>query len=307
MSLRSVGLTEYEEHTYRALLKDPSREISGEPDAVHAALTRLVELELVRRDGDGRMVAVDPDVGIPRLIRRRMREANAELRRISSAWETLHTLTEGRGAAADQIERIDEGVGERIWCLAQDAREVLAVHLHQRRLQVHVGMLPQYLKRLGEGVEWRTIIPRESLMNPELVEYYRRLHSAGDRHRVTDERVQQMIILDRATAFVPTVPNIPASGALMIRQPGAVATLVDLFERVWRHATDLEPDGASRLTALERQVLYLLSSTDKDETAARKMRVGLRTYRRHVAQLLVRLGASNRFQAAILAKERGWL
>jgi DNA-binding NarL/FixJ family response regulator len=37
------------------------------------------------------------------------------------------------------------------------------------------------------------------------------------------------------------------------------------------------------------------------------MGVSLRTYRRYVAELLARLGAANRFQAAIVAKQRGWI
>jgi hypothetical protein len=85
------------------------------------------------------------------------------------------------------------------------------------------------------------------------------------------------------------VPNAHRSGALVIRQPGAVATLVDLFERVWGHATDL------------------LATAVKDEISARQMGVSLRTYRRYVAELLARLGAANRFQAAIVAKQRGWI
>lgn len=35
--------------------------------------------------------------------------------------------------------------------------------------------------------------------------------------------------------------------------------------------------------------------------------VSLRKYRAHVADLMSRLGAATRFQAGMLAKERGWL
>lgn len=66
-----------------------------------------------------------------------------------------------------------------------------------------------------------------------------------------------MVIIDRSVAFVPTAVNVDgAAGAYMIRQPGVVTTLVDLFEQTWA---------------------------------------------------LVRLGAANRFQAAVLAKEHGWI
>jgi DNA-binding NarL/FixJ family response regulator len=93
----------------------------------------------------------------------------------------------------------------------------------------------------------------------------------------------------------------------VIRQPGAVATLVDLFERVWGHATDLEPSEQDPLSEREQQVLDVLATAVKDEISARQMGVSLRTYRRYVAELLARLGAANRFQAAIVAKQRGWI
>ncbi|TMR93588.1 hypothetical protein [Nonomuraea basaltis] len=117
MSLSSIGLTEFEGYTCRPLLNDPDGEVHGDPDVVEVALARLMQLELIHRDEDGRVVTVDPEVGIARLIRRRFSEANAELRRISRAWEALHTLTDGGGAgSADGVERIDGGgrVNERI-------------------------------------------------------------------------------------------------------------------------------------------------------------------------------------------------
>lgn len=308
MSLSSLGLTALDEAVYRALLRGDGAP-AGDPGATRESLARLVHLELVRMDADGRAVAIEPGHAISRLIRRRLLETSAEQRRISTAWETLHLLTaEGHsGDASLGVRRIDgvEQVNEQLRSMAADACEAMTIHSVRR--EVVPQRLPSFLKRLAEGVRWRTIVPRENLSRPNVIEYSLALHRAGDRHRVIDEPAQQMVILDRAVAFVPTVPNASGSGALMIRQPGAVATMVDLFERVWAHATDLEPDQAPALTPRERQVLHLLSSAGKDEVAAREMGVSLRTYRRHVAELLDRLGAANRFQAALFAKQQGWI
>lgn len=306
MSLSSLGLTGFEERVYRVLLRGGDPEAVGGPDDVRAAVTRLVELGLARTEGD-EVRPVAAEVGVARLIRRRMREANAELRRISQAWEVVPALATEQRGAYDAVERIEspEQVEQRIWSLALDAHEVMAVHHLQR--QVHTTALPRYLRRLGEGVRWRTILPRARLRDPATAEYYALLHRSGDRHRVTDEAVQQMVILDRAVAFVPIEPDTHGSGALVLRQAGAVATLVDLFERVWAHAEDLEPGESARLTERERRVLRLLATAVKDETSAREMGVSLRTYRRYVAELLARLGAANRVQAAVIAKQRGWV
>lgn len=308
MSLSSLGLTALDETVYRALLRG-GEATAGGPDLVGAALERLVALELVRLDPDGRPVAVDPEIGISRLIRRRLLETSAEQRRIADAWKTLIMLSTQHGGPdrTVTIERIDgiDQISERIWSLALDAQEVLAVQ--SDRWRPRPDMLPAYLHRLGEGVRRRTIVSRKSLVDPALVEYCRTLHRAGDHHRLVEDAGQPMVIVDRSVAFVPTTPDCGAQSALMISQTGAVATMADLFERVWTHAADLEPHPASSLTPRERQVLHLLSSVDKDEIAAREMGVSLRTYRRHVAELFDRLGAANRFQAALLARQQGWI
>ncbi len=49
-----------------------------------------------------------------------------------------------------------------------------------------------------------------------------------------------------------------------------------------------------------------LTPATKDESGARDLGISVRTYRKHVASLMPRLQATNRFQAALLARERGW-
>ncbi len=57
----------------------------------------------------------------------------------------------------------------------------------------------------------------------------------------------------------------------------------------------------------ERLLLRLLSLGAKDEAAARHLGVSVRTVRRMIADLMRRMDARSRFQAGILAAERGWL
>ncbi|MFJ8018350.1 response regulator transcription factor [Streptomyces sp. NPDC096339] len=59
-------------------------------------------------------------------------------------------------------------------------------------------------------------------------------------------------------------------------------------------------------SAIEREILTMLREADKDETAARRLGVSVRTYRKHLATLMRRLGAANRVEAALLAHEKGW-
>jgi DNA-binding NarL/FixJ family response regulator len=52
-------------------------------------------------------------------------------------------------------------------------------------------------------------------------------------------------------------------------------------------------------------VLEVLASGCKDETAARTLGLGVRTYRRRVAELMTALGAESRFQAGVRARDLG--
>ncbi|UBU18338.1 helix-turn-helix transcriptional regulator [Nonomuraea gerenzanensis] len=305
MSLSSLGLTDFEENVYRDLLRGRDT-ATGDPDGLRATLERLSALGLIRFDPAGRPIAVEPEVGISRLIRRRLLETNAEQRRISAAWEAVHLLSAqqrgpDRTVTIEQIHGADR-IDERIRSLTLDAREVLAMQPERHR-----SYLPAHLQRLEDGARRRTIVSRQSLLDPALMEHCLELHRAGDHHRVVDDDGQQMVIVDRSVVFVPSEPEGAGRSALMISQAGVVATMADLFERVWAHAQDLEPCHAPSLTTRERRVLYLLAGTRKDEVAAREMGVSLRTYRRYVAELLERLGAANRFQGALLAKQQGWI
>lgn len=65
--------------------------------------------------------------------------------------------------------------------------------------------------------------------------------------------------------------------------------------------------GESPLSEMERRVLLAMCTVGKDEAGARELGVSVRTYRRHVADLMQLLGAASRAQAALLARERGWV
>ncbi|MFB4268312.1 hypothetical protein [Nonomuraea sp. GTA35] len=61
------------------------------------------------------------------------------------------------------------------------------------------------------------------------------------------------------------------------------------------------------LSPIEQHILRALTCHDTDEAAARSVNVSVRKFRAHIAGLMARLGASTRLQAALRAKERGWL
>jgi DNA-binding CsgD family transcriptional regulator len=112
-----------------------------------------------------------------------------------------------------------------------------------------------------------------------------------------------LIVIGDSAVLLPRDPNDPGLGAVVVRTPGVVGIVAWAFEQAWRRATPA-PDRFT-LSARERRVLNCLSVGLKDELAARRLQLSVRTYRRHVTKLCERLDASSRFEAGAIAARRG--
>lgn len=308
VNLAGLGLTSEQERVYRYFLRAPHSDpetAAAELGIRHvpAVIHQLRTLGII----DDSLAAVPPNLAVDLLIRRRMEQTSRELNQLSAAWDLVRDLAEEQrsGRPVELVERIEGGanVNRRVQELSATAREVANVKFSARS-RYDAAQVSRFRRRLSAGITARTLIPESCLNDPAQLAYAREQHALGDLHRVTAGHPRKVLIVDRAVAFVQIDPDDRAMGALMIRQPGVVATLVDGFELMWARARDLnEPP----LTAIERQVLQSLALYDKDEIAARAVSISLRKFRAHVADLMGRLGAGNRFQAALLAKERGWI
>ncbi|MFI9811643.1 helix-turn-helix domain-containing protein [Saccharothrix variisporea] len=305
LNLTSLGLTVDQERVYRHLLRSPGEvpaDLSGVD--VRAVLDQLRDLEVV----DDLHHPAPPAVVVDRLIRRRVEQTSRELHRLSSAWVMVRDLVEEqlRGRPVELVERIEGGdsVNRRVWHLASTATETMNMKTRPRsRAEPDEKAEQAFHRRLATGLTSRTLVPAASLDDPTQRAYALRQHAAGDHHRVSDHHTRQLLIIDRSVAFVQLDPADQWAGAVEIRQPGIVATLVESFEAAWTRARELDVP----LTTIERQVLRSLAQYDKDEAAARALNISLRKYRAHVADVMTRLGATTRFQAGLLAKDRGWL
>ncbi|RKN74591.1 helix-turn-helix transcriptional regulator [Streptomyces klenkii] len=327
MLLGCLGVTAEEERIYRFLLKggkgtvEEIRQALGlaGPD-VRSTLERLVGLGLVHTRGGG-VTAVDPAIGVERLVedvmaglRARMQQADAARAAISELGQEFRRGEGVRAAPAPDIEHVTgrQEVWDRLDELTFFAyREVMAIHpgAPWRPWNIEAAR-PLDMRCLRRGLTYRLIVVREALQDPLTRAYLEELRSAGAQVRCVEEPVQRMAVYDRSRAVVPLDPEEKRRGAVVVRQPGLVAGFVDLFEQTWQSAADpATVDGGEEcpLPELDRQVLEALVRADKDEVAARELGVSLRTFQRYVAHLMARLDAGSRFQAAVRAKERGWL
>ncbi|MFJ4283619.1 TrmB family transcriptional regulator sugar-binding domain-containing protein [Streptomyces massasporeus] len=119
----------------------------------------------------------------------------------------------------------------------------------------------------------------------------------------------QALIVDSSVGLV-VAESAVGRRASVIRAPELLHTLHTLFESVWRNAV---PAGERIMFSnrdrgtLARQILGALWAGVTDEVAARDLAVSVRTYRRHVAEIMALLGANSRFQAGVRAVELGLL
>jgi DNA-binding CsgD family transcriptional regulator len=108
------------------------------------------------------------------------------------------------------------------------------------------------------------------------------------------------------TVVGPRDPDNAGAGPVLLHGAGHVRAASWMFAQAWQTASPFarEP-GAISLSSWERQVLEQLASGIKDEAAARRLGVSVRTYRRCVTDLCERLGAASRFEAGMRAVQAG--
>jgi DNA-binding NarL/FixJ family response regulator len=159
----------------------------------------------------------------------------------------------------------------------------------------------------AEGKRIRKIYRPGVLLDPSASAHVREIQRTGAGIRITSDELNETIILDRRIAIMAGDNAGGMRSYNVITRPELVQGVSSLFEAAWRAATDLARydtrlDETRRLTP---QILDFLASGCKDETAARTLGLGLRTYRRRVAELMAALGATSRFQAGARAREQG--
>ncbi|GGR50516.1 helix-turn-helix transcriptional regulator [Streptomyces roseolus] len=309
--LSFLGVTGEEEEAYRALLRrDPG------PGPAAEAVARLLVLGLAAGGADGEVRAVPPARAVDALVERRLRTVREELEAEAARRAVVETLFEETRPASPPagagtivtlhgIDAVREAIDElTFFARAEDlTTEPTGVLTEESIAFSH----PINMRLLRRGVRLRTLMGAGLLRDRATLAYMRELVAHGARVRVARQPVERMIVVDRSAALTPIDPAHTARGALLVREPGLVATLVALFERMWEAAEELPGEDAGLPSDVERSVLAMLREADKDETAARRLGMSVRTYRKHLAAVTRRLGAANRVEAALLAHEKGWL
>ncbi|WP_283133033.1 hypothetical protein [Rhizohabitans arisaemae] len=327
MDMSVLGVSAEASEIYRYFLRrrgdgvGEARQALGiPPDRAEDLVKALAELSLLDITDRHRVIATEPRVGIERLIERRIDELNTEIRRVLAARDAIALLEDesraGRdSAAALDIERVDgvDQVRRRMDDLGFFSyKHVLALYPGGPPTPAYIeGARRVYLRSLRRGLAVRCAYHPRVLADPAAEAWLHELTALGAQVRITEDPMDRLVIFD-GVAVVATDPKESAKGALFVREPGLVSQLMTYFEGRWQVAVDLREHrrvrrSAAELSELEKRVLSVMATADKDEIAARELDVSVRTYRRYVADLMGRLGAVNRFQAALRAKEENWI
>ncbi|GAA3473309.1 hypothetical protein [Nonomuraea roseola] len=327
-----LGLTCAEEDVYRYFLRHPrtpAHEIHGVfsfgEERATRAISRLRDLGLLHGDDESTW-ATEPCVAVPRLVEERLEAMHRTMRQLTNPWPLLRSLQRDR--QEPQLSGTAGGAGATLRRL-EDLREVRA-HIDELAFSVQEEVLvaepydtlspeniahgrPIDVRCLRRGVRIRNLVRTSALEDPATLSYLRELHDDGAQIRVADELSELMLVYDRHTALLPIDLHDTARGALRIEESTLVGSVISLFERLWAAATDfakLTAPGAGQITLLseaQQRVLIFMCTVSKDEVGAQRAGMSLRTYRRHIADLLRMLDAGNRAQAALTARERGWV
>ncbi|WP_406200607.1 DNA-binding response regulator [Kitasatospora sp. NBC_01560] len=128
--------------------------------------------------------------------------------------------------------------------------------------------------------------------------------------RVSEAQLRDIVIADGSAALVRAGAGDAKGQATLVNDRAAVRALELLFAGAWSGGRKIDEHLALSprlLGDLTRRILERLRNGYTDDAAARDLNMSLRTYRRHVAEIMRELGATSRFQAGVRAVELGLL
>ncbi|NGO87363.1 LuxR family transcriptional regulator [Streptomyces sp. 196(2019)] len=333
-TMSPLGLSSTEERVYRFFLRNPGAAVGDartaapmDEEGVRLAAARLRDRGLLH-GSEARTWATDPGVVVARLAEEQLDAAYRTLRRLADPRPILRSLWRdvparsfaggggvyaGSAIALDRLEDLGQALARIDRAAFHADAEILAAIPNRALVPLNTAhTLSLGLNCLRRGVRVRTLLESGAPAPGTGSEHLRQLRSHGAEVRAVEGLSERVLVYDRRTALVPVDAHDIDRGVLCIEESGLVGSLVTLFEGLWATATDLvdlppSKAGTGTLTGAQRTVLLLMCTTTKDETGARAAGMSLRTYRRHVSDLLALLGACSRAQAALLARERGWV
>ncbi|MCS5717288.1 hypothetical protein N1027_03965 [Herbiconiux sp. CPCC 205763] len=317
-------------HRGKTLLSDVTARFDLDDGPAAEQLEALRHLGLISRERSdaGFYVPVDPRYSLTSMVEQ-LSEGVGRIRQL------IPTLADqfDKGATSDEETTETRILSDRdavaSWYVRLQHQATRELLVFDRPPYVSSSLEPLEAVVLGRGVSWRAVYTGESFSREDSWEEAERLAEHGEQARIVSELPVKLAIADRTTALVSLSVEEGKSDAIVTEAAPMVAALCDLFEFYWARALPLpearermlNPAAADpapppaptatvpsrRITREEQAILALIGAGLKDEVIARRLGMSTRSLRRRSHQLMVELGADNRFQAGVEAARRGWV
>ncbi|WP_441245316.1 LuxR C-terminal-related transcriptional regulator [Kitasatospora sp. McL0602] len=154
---------------------------------------------------------------------------------------------------------------------------------------------------LDRQVSMRTLYQHSTRFDEATKDYVRAVTRLGAQVRTLPEFFDRVIIIDRATAFIPA--NEDKTRATKVTDLAVVRFLADTFDRAWDRAARFPfyPTSATQaamevMPAVRLAICKLLVEGRSDREIARRLGLSQRSLQSHVARLKEEFGAQHRFQ-----------
>jgi hypothetical protein len=159
------------------------------------------------------------------------------------------------------------------------------------------------------GFTSRKLLSPAALADEESRAHLRLVRSKGALVRISGSRLPHETILIDRRVMILAGREAPTGREYTVTTS---QTLIDgvhsLFQAIWDTAADFDTYLRGEVPDLDtdgRLILEALGSGLTDASAAQRLGLSLRTYRRRVAELMAKLDAGSRFQAGLRAGELG--
>ncbi|MEK2495102.1 helix-turn-helix domain-containing protein [Kitasatospora purpeofusca] len=297
----------------RVTVEELREEAGLDAGAADRALSGLLEMKLVHPHTDGlHFVAVAPGSAQLGLL-------GPLVRKISSMQERVEQIRIDFGPLAqvyqDEVGAVAARSVHRIEVLDdRDVIRALLTELASTAVEEVLSSRPGGAasgEQLAEGggfverllqrdVAVRALHQHTARLHPRTADYLGHLVSLGAEVRTSVTGFTRAVIFDRSVAVLPMDERL--NRAVVVRSGEMISVLVDAFERAWDAAEPLplRVGGNARIdvvSGVRAAVVRLLVEGETDSRIAARVGVSLRTCQRHIADLMLELGARNRLQA----------
>ncbi|MGC0423082.1 DNA-binding response regulator [Embleya sp. AB8] len=159
------------------------------------------------------------------------------------------------------------------------------------------------------GFRPRKLLSPVALANEDTRAHLRLVQREGALVRISASPLpHETILIDRRVMILAGSDTPTGREYTVTTSPILVEGVHSLFSAIWDNSLDFDTylqRDIPHLDADGRTILDALGSGRTDESAAKRLGISLRTYRRRVADLLTKLEANSRFQAGLRAGELG--